>query len=495
MTLPTEDGQPRSEKREGLLRRAFRWLLSLGRRQRPVFHFSTLTFEKCDVDGLIEQLQLRVHASENGRHEIPRTSDVQLDGPQQRVVNQIDGTVSEVLSQAKPRLASQEHRIATIDLGLDGTLIAAATDRLEHDLRELRDEYRHERGILEEEFSFAERALSSFRRAHGLDWDPGFPGSHLWHWAILATVLLFETALNGAFFAKGHELGLIGGIGRAVAIAFANVAVSCGMGRVAAYLRVNTRQWKIVGVAALIAWSVLAFTYNLSVAHLRDALATDPDHATVLALQTLYQSPFSLREFDSWILFLVGALFSAIAFADGWRWDGEYPGFARRRLRLDSARGKLIDLREEIRSKARAARDSRAKEVEAFVADARARLAALEAAVGAKDTLLENVRGFISHYEAACNALIKCYRDFNRQARTTEAPPYFQTEWSYPIPAEFRGDTNQDRLKIEALRAQVTATSGQVAKMRNELAAMLSRFEALVHETAGAAVSDSDGPQ
>jgi hypothetical protein len=262
---------------------------------------------------------------------------------------------------------------------------------------------------------------------------------------------------------------------------------------VAVYLRVRGTSWKVLGAAALAGWLAIVLFYNLAVAHLRDALSMDPENATTLALQTLQSSPLSLREFDSWILFFVGIVFSSVAFADGWRWDGEYPGFARRRRRLDRARDELIDLREEVRSKVRAARNLRSKEIDVFLTDARSRLAALEAAVGAKDTLLANVRGFITHYEDACNALIKCYRDFNRQARATEPPAYFQTEWSYPIPAEFRGDTKQDRQKVEALRTQATAAFGQAAAVRNELAAMLGRFETQEGEPAESIASHFRG--
>lgn len=460
----------------GVLRRLFERLL--GPRRRRTFDFVSLRFERCDVDGLAAELRLRERAIENGRADIPATEDVQRDGSQQQILNHVNGIVSEVVSEAKVRLAHQEERIATLQTSVDLEPLGNVVPRYERDLEALREEHRHERSRLEESVDHARRAVEAFRARHRLRWDPDFPESHLLHVAVLLLILILETAMNGSFFARGHELGLIGGISRAVAIAFANVLFCFAFGRLAAQARLGAPARRALGVAALVAIAAWTVGYNLAVAHLRDALASNPDEATRIALGTLAARPFGLQDFDSWVLFLVGSCFSLVAFGDGWKWDGAVPGFAGVRRRLSRAEDALLDLSKEIRGRGRSAYRAKQGELDRVLGEARSRLSAFESAVRTREALVENVRGCIRHYEESCNALVKTYQDYNRQHRSTPPPAYFQAEWTYPVPAELHVDTGAERAKLEALRGRVDAAGAAVERARNELSARLAGFEA-----------------
>ena len=69
----------------------------------------------------------------------------------------------------------------------------------------------------------SDRTYDHFRRENGLIRMAHYPESRKFHIGILVFILLAEAILNGSMLARGHELGILGGVSSAFIIALVNV--------------------------------------------------------------------------------------------------------------------------------------------------------------------------------------------------------------------------------------------------------------------------------
>src|SRR3546814_4540847 len=169
--------------------------------------------------------------------------------------------------------------------------------------------------------------MEDFQRAHGLKRSASFPRSRRLNIGFALALLLIETVLNGSFLAKGHELGLLGGFFMAGAIACANVGSGLAVGwHALPNLWHRNVARKMAGAIIALAYAALIASFNLYVAHLRDALAGDfPEEAGVVAWASLLSNPAGIVSGDSWMLFAMGLAFSLAAAVDGLALDDVSP--------------------------------------------------------------------------------------------------------------------------------------------------------------------------
>ena len=156
-----------------------------------------------------------------------------------------------------------------------------------------------------------------------------------------------ETILNGIYFAKGSEYGFLGGLGYAFGIAFVNLAFSFSLGLATSYknhIKRGLKFWGYLSIVGVLTWGV---AYNLLVAHYRQQLAVDTDKAGTNAVNLFFTSPFQLDQVDYWILFLIGLVFSGLAYGEARYFDDSYPGYGHLKRRLDKAEENWEKVKEE----------------------------------------------------------------------------------------------------------------------------------------------------
>jgi hypothetical protein len=86
---------------------------------------------------------------------------------------------------------------------------------------------------------------------------------------------------------------------------------------------------KIIGFLSLLGWLAFATIFNLLVAHYREAAGVFLEGGGAIALQALKTDPLGLAEFQSWVLFGIGALFAFIALIDSLSMDDPYPFYGK----------------------------------------------------------------------------------------------------------------------------------------------------------------------
>jgi hypothetical protein len=272
---------------------------------------------------------------------------------------------------------------------------------------------------------------------------------------------------NSYFLAKGSAYGLIGGFAEAVIIAFLNIGVAMAIGFFGLRQVWHRALWrKAIGFLSLLGWFAFAGTFNLFVAHYREAAGAFLEGGGAVALQAFKTDTIGLTDFQSWVLFGMGALFAFIALVDALSMDDLYPFYGELDRTLEDARAAYAE-----------ERDALIAELEEIKA------ATIRAMQGAKDDLGKR-RGehgsilegrtraqrtyeqHVTYLVRAGNALLSIYREANRETRKDKGPTRFREAWSVMRPPVDAGPP-PDVLPQEKLEAAVArAQTGLDERMR-----------------------------
>lgn len=180
-----------------------------------------------------------------------------------------------------------------------------------------------------------------------------YPASHVMTFSILAALILLEGLVNAQFFAKGSDLGLLGGWIQAITVAFTNVIAAFF---IIGFLCVRglfnpDRPFSFLAsaIGLPLAFAGVVFL-NFTAAHYRDLLEIN---AATLALGDFtetgeYLAPVSralsfaqFETLEALILFLLGLTFAAIAAFKGATFDDRIIGYGAEQRRFERATAHL----------------------------------------------------------------------------------------------------------------------------------------------------------
>ena len=185
----------------------------------------------------------------------------------------------------------------------------------------------------------ARREYEQFRERHRLQRPVRNQGGRWTAFGLLIVLVAVESVLNGFFFAKGSEFGLVGGVGTAIGISLCNVAVAFALG-------------------------LRAVTMDQSSQYPRKAHWLDPcpgrdgfarGFACVRGTfarcdcrgwrgarngsraREIQQSPWVFADLSSYYLFGLGVLFGLLALWKGYSFDDPYPAYGSHARRMETA--------------------------------------------------------------------------------------------------------------------------------------------------------------
>jgi hypothetical protein len=241
-------------------------------------------------------------------------------------------------------------------------------------------------------------------------------------------ILLSETMLNAYFFAKGNELGLIGGAAQALIISVINMTLAFFLGSflVKRLNLVKKSAFYKYGIALILALSaLLILLFNLLVGHLRVQLGIDPENAYVNSIISFQQNPFGLHEFDSIVLVLVGLLSFLIAFTDFYKMDDEYPNYGALDRKYQEALLEYTELKEELLNEIEKMSASILNKLETRQMTGRVIMQELTEIPIYRQKLHDHYKEYYHYLNNTCNAMLNVYRETNKEHRNDEAPAYF----------------------------------------------------------------------
>ncbi|MBE0472132.1 MAG: hypothetical protein IBX55_21820 [Methyloprofundus sp.] len=402
-----------------------------------------------DLDAIAEQLAIKVKAEAAADNDLPPQNARTPDSTEREIQAYFNSKMATINRLVNEGLCFRNTSITDTNLQDERALISNHTEHSKLAVKSLMAREFRALKQLKTELADIEQEFHAFQSNNRLQRTAHYPDSQLLYFAIILLFWLLESAGNGYFFAEGSELGLLGGIGQAVIIAALNISIAFFlMGWIFRYKNHISLWKKCLAYISLMIYLPCALGFNLLVAHYREYFAIQPENAGNLAVQRFIDAPLHLVEFNSWILFFMGALFAVFAFIDGYKRDDAYPGYGKLHRRLHIAHENYDEHRDDV-----------VMQIEAVRQDFLRKLEEMKQAVLLKHTrlvhLVEDKQVFVAEYEhamanfhAAANALIYRYRDINRRQRKHAAPAYFEQDWQPNNAFKVRG-AQDDIAKVE----------------------------------------------
>ena len=306
--------------------------------------------------------------------------------------------------------------------------------------------------------------LQSFRKDHDLERHPQVPSNLGWSVGILVGLVLVETFLNGLFFGTNLTGGLLAGGSYAVVISVINVGAVGAMGAWMLRLgRHRDQPLRLGGTLGFLLVSAFAVTFNLGVAHYREALppdyppspaalgsaqqpvtesgvqtadgavaecwrGNDETHGDEEARCLFFSRGLRLNGFQSYMLWILGLMLCAFAIWKWWGMTDPYPGYGglgRKQKNTETElRTEESDLREALKRDYDTAL-ARARDFEDPVESWKRADAATTELRGRHASFAD----FATGLGASGTNAIEIYRAANREAGRTDPEP---KSWSVP---------------------------------------------------------------
>jgi hypothetical protein len=432
-----------------------------------------------DVDEIVRGMDLPRVASERGKRELPTSDAVTLDATEQQITQTLEGEWAWHGAELINNLRAYAARLIAFSISTELANLRLEAQNTLAKLRNAHHRAEAELGPLREHFIAYRDELASFRAEHGLRRVARPPTSRYTALGLLVLLVGVEAGLNGVFFAKGASLGLVGGVGTALGVSFVNVVTSFSVG-LFPMRWVNHRNILIKLVGGLLSLAAVAALISLHdfAAHYRDATAlVGEDHAFATARQMLIATPVMLADLNSFYLFGMGLVLSAIAMWKGYTFDDPYPRYGAHSRRAEYAREEYSDEHavlfedlEDIKEKTVETLDAGIRRIPQFPQQSSKVRAQREAE-------LRSFQAYEIGIEAAVNRLLAIYRDGNRVARQTDPPAYFSTSWK--LSRSFLKDTTV-LTEIADPKTPPLDANAALDELRTLSTAVISEYETLL---------------
>lgn len=439
------------------------------------YEFSTLDFPQVNLDEVASELRIREKAKANGQSDLPPEDAVRLDGPHREIRSNIKGRIRRVVAGYKRKLDGLTNEIRSYDIKGSYDRLRTADEKFEHDMADLSEDLRPKITSAQESLTGARDQFEKFKTKYQIERSPDYPDSHWWQWGVLLIVAVLQAFLNGYFFYQGMEQGIVGGAFVALVLASVDVMVVFFLGRTAVWLRYGQDAFhQGIGLATSAIFAAWALLYNLLTAHVRESLQGDVVMTVALedARDSFLENPFLLEQADSFVLFLSGLVFSALAFYSGMSWDEKIPRYGKLHRRLLESREELEYWIQVYRNEASKKRNDALDMIEDTIFTAEGKITKLKNLIQTKDTLLTTVNQCILHHNESCKALMARYRDENMRVRSEPPPQYFNEEIEVKLIEAPQYDTEEDRDHLKKQKDYLEAIHKEAEGVRKRIRAI-----------------------
>jgi hypothetical protein len=388
-----------------------------------------------DTDEIARRLNIDAEAAARGSRDQPSSDLQSLDAVEQKIVQTLESEWTYHGSDLINNLRAYGSRLIAVSVQTELVRLDLLAQNTLARLREAHHRAEAELGPLREMYISYRDELADFRSRNKLARAARNPAKRWTTFGLLIFLIGIEAGLNGFFFAKGSEFGLLGGVGTAIGISFVNVIFAFALG-LFPIRWLNHRSFVVKLLGAIVALSGIAAIIALHgfAAHYRDATAAvGEERAFATALQTLRYSPFMLADLTSFYLFGIGLLWAFFAIWKGVTFDDPYPRYGAHYRRAAAAReaysdehAYLFEDLEKIKEDTVAQLEDGISKIPRFPQEA-------SLIRSQRDAHLQGFRAYESAVETAVNQLLARYRDANRLHRKiSSAPKHFDTPWRLP---------------------------------------------------------------
>ena len=387
-----------------------------------------------DTDAIARKLKIDTEAAERGARNQPASDSAAPDSIEQSIIQNLESEWTFHGSDLINNLRAYNSRLLAVSVQTELANLDLLTKNTLAKLRDANHRAEADLGPLREDFVAYRDELSSFRKEHRLNRSARNPARRWTTFGLLIFLIGIESAVNGFFFAKGSEFGLLGGIGTAIGISAVNVFFAFLLGLFPIrWLNHRSILVKLGGLICAVAGIACILALHGFAAHYRDATASVGEaRAFQEAISTLKTAPLALGDLDSYYLVGIGLLWSFLAIWKGATFDDPYPRFGSYSRRAKSAReaysdehAALFEDLEEIKEDTVDRLEEGIQRIPRFPQEAGLIRSQREAD-------LKGFRAYEQAVETAVNQLLARYRDANRHYRKSDVPKHFNTVWRLP---------------------------------------------------------------
>lgn len=398
-----------------------------------------LTFAPLNIDKVKQKLRLKEEAQSRGRSNLPPKAATNFDDVEQKIVSNIDTEIHKATESYHDHMVSFEQRINRLHAaGHVGTIENIAM-KAEGDFAALVRRDASSLHTAKVAVKDSEMDLRNFKKDNNLNRSARYPESRFLYFAIAFLLVTIETGVNGYFFAKGHEMGMLGGGFVALIPSFLNVLTGYYLGNYGCRLAIHKSALKrYAGILMCGVLPLWCFGFNLLIAHYRTAMAgmidADMGDAAHIAIETFSATPFSLEDVESWLLLITGCTFALIATLDFWKMDDPYPGFGERARDHDKKLELYAHLKEDSLAELKDLQDENFEALEEASNLLNAKVNEANTIVDSQSRWKILFAQHLNHLEDAGRQMLAYYRTQNMTTRTDEAPSYFNDQWNITKP-------------------------------------------------------------
>jgi hypothetical protein len=249
-----------------------------------------------DTDEIARKLKIDAEAATRGSQEQPSSDAQSPDAIEQKIIVTLESEWTYHGSDLINNLRAYASRLIAVSVQTELVRLDLLAQNTLAKLRDVNHRAEAELGPRREMYISYRDELAEFRSKHKLKRAARNPATRWTTFGLLFLLIGMEAGLNGFFFAKGSEFGLLGGIGTAIGISFVNVLFAFALGLFPMrWLNHNNYLVKLIGlIVTAIGLAALVALHGFA-AHYRDATAAvGEDRAFSTALQTLKASPLML---------------------------------------------------------------------------------------------------------------------------------------------------------------------------------------------------------
>lgn len=434
-----------------------------------------------DTDEIAREFDLAAKGRERGAQELPSSETLTPDGVEQQVTELLEAEWSWHGSELINNLRAYAGRLVAVSVQTELANLRLKAQNTLTKLRNANHRAEAELGPLRETYVAYRDELKKFQADNHLKRSARSPAGRWTTAGLLVLLVAFESLLNGFFFAKGADLGLIGGIGTAMGISLVNVILSFAIGLFPLrWINHCSYLIKFIGVVVSISAAVAVVALHGFAAHYRDATALIGEYqAFQRTLDSLRSNPIALTDLNSYYLFGLGLVLAATSIWKGYTFDDPYPRYGASYRRATDARETysdehafLFENLEEIKEQTILELDDGIRRIPRFPQEAvqiRAQ----------RDAHLQSFKAYESNIESATNRLLAIYRDANLSSRRTPQPRYFDTSWR--LRRSFLTDT---RVLAELAEPAATTLDANAAldELRELATSVLTEYEVLLNK-------------
>ncbi|MEM5516414.1 hypothetical protein WNY37_05590 [Henriciella sp. AS95] len=388
----------------------------------------TQVFSAIDVDRIKDELNLGEKGRQDGAENVPPHDATSPSSTELEIRRRCDNWRGTTLEEARRALEIYSGRVKASSEGLEVAKLRTMAKRAGLALEQ---EATDEVALLIQPEREVKRKTEDFRRFkedQGIERSPR-PPLDLWKALTpVALVALLEIAANSYFFFEaGNDAGILGAALEAVLIPAINISI-CWLIVFWSVRQLWRREFlkKAIGLFGLAGFLGFATTFNLGVAHFRDALSSfDPDAAKAEALTTLLNGPFDLASMQSWVLFAIGFAVSVVTMVDALAFRDPIPSYSRYDAYRQEAQDEFNDKRAEAVEAIDEAFEAHTNELVATrqrIANAQSEAIEIQKRV---EHLQSDLADYGNYLQATANELAAAYREQNVAVRTDPRPAHF----------------------------------------------------------------------